>query len=144
METTLKQRIPTIRTVLESNELTPADAVGVFLLTGALTLTGGVWGVVAGLSVLGGALATAGPAAFIIAQLWVISLLSAETMWLVTATQVATFPLLVSAACSWPPDRPRLTRLTAAFFVALGTVWALWASLKWAWQSALVFVVLAV
>ncbi|ELZ96975.1 hypothetical protein C440_04338 [Haloferax mucosum ATCC BAA-1512] len=143
METTQNQRIPTIRAVLESNELTPADAVGVFLLTAALTTTSGLWGVVAGLSVLGVALVATGPATFVLAQLWAVSLLSGETAFPVAAAQVATLPLLVSATCSWPPDRTRLGRLTAAYVVAGGGVWLLWTGLRWPWQSAFVFVTLA-
>nr|WP_239640839.1 hypothetical protein [Haloferax sulfurifontis] len=142
METPVNQSERTIRTVLDANELTPMDAAGVLCFTLAVGLTDGLWGVAAGVLVLVAA-ASEGPLAFVVAQLTAVSLFGDAGLVALGATQLAAFPLLASAAYERPPDRARLARLAAGYVVALGVTWALWTTLRWAWQAALVAAVLA-
>nr|WP_206043030.1 MULTISPECIES: hypothetical protein [Haloferax] len=143
METPVNQSELTIRTVLDANELTPMDAAGVLCFTLAVGLTSGPWGVAAGVLVLVAAAATGGPLAFVVAQLTAVSLFGDAGLVAVGGAQLAAFPLLASAAFAWPPDRARLARLAAGYVVALGVAWALWSTLRWAWQAAAVAAVLA-
>ncbi|CQR48603.1 hypothetical protein BN996_00050 [Haloferax massiliensis] len=143
METPVNQSERTIRTVLDANELTPMDAAGVLCFTLAVSLTDGLWGVAGGVLVLAAAAASEGPLAFVVAQLTAVSLFGDAGLVAVGAAHLAAFPLLASAACAWPPDRARLARLAAGYVVALGVAWALWTTLRWAWQAALVAAVLA-
>ncbi|ELZ89400.1 hypothetical protein [Haloferax sulfurifontis] len=138
----MNQSERTIRTVLDANELTPMDAAGVLCFTLAVGLTDGLWGVAAGVLVLVAA-ASEGPLAFVVAQLTAVSLFGDAGLVALGATQLAAFPLLASAAYERPPDRARLARLAAGYVVALGVTWALWTTLRWAWQAALVAAVLA-
>ncbi|WP_311173103.1 hypothetical protein [Halobellus ordinarius] len=128
---------------LRANTLTTLDGVGVVLLTAVLLAVHGVWGFVAGVAVLGAAAVWSGGAAFVLAQLFVISLVPAGATWTVVGTQVAAFFLLASVAAGWPPRWRRLGELALAYPVALGLVWILQANLRWLWQSALVLVVAA-
>ncbi|RDZ63811.1 hypothetical protein C5B90_11835 [Haloferax sp. Atlit-12N] len=139
----MNQSERTIRTVLDANELTPMDVVGVLCVTLVAGLTSGLWGVAAGVLVLAAATATTGPLAFVVAQLTAVSFFGDASLVALGGAQLAAFPLLASAACAWPPDRSRLARLAAGYVVALGAAWALWATLRWAWQATLVAVVLA-
>ncbi len=143
METPVNQSERTIRTVLDANELTPMDVVGVLCITLVAGLTSGLWGVAAGVLVLAVAAATTGPLAFVVAQLTAVSFFGDTSLVALGGAQLAAFPLLASAACAWPPDRSRLVRLAAGYVLALGVAWALWTSFRWAWQAALVAAVLA-
>ncbi|POG56019.1 hypothetical protein [Haloferax marisrubri] len=139
----MNQSERTIRTVLDANELTPMDAAGVLCFTLAVSLTNGLWGVAAGVLVLAAAAASDGPFAFVVAQLTAVSFFADAGLVALGSAQLAAFPLLAGAACGWPPDRALLVRLAAGYAVALGVAWALWTTLRWAWQAALVAAVLA-
>lgn len=132
-----------VRTTLDTNALTPLDGVGVALLTGTLTVPHGPWGLLVGLLVLGAAVASSGPAAFVVAQLGIVSLLSASATWTMALAQFAAFFLLASAAYGPAPTRHQLGRLALAYLASLGVVWLLVSNLRWLWQSALALLVLA-
>lgn len=131
-----------VRTMLDTNALTPLDGVGVALLTGTLAVTHGPWGLLAGILVLGTAVASAGPAAFVVAQLGIVSLLPASATRTMALAQFAAFFLLASAAYGRAPGRRQLGRLAIAYLASLGVAWLLVNSLRWLWQSALAFLVI--
>ncbi|WP_416840449.1 hypothetical protein [Haloferax sp. DFSO52] len=133
----------TIRPVLAANELTRVDAIGIIAFTALVTLSFGGWGIVAGAGVLVAATLVAGPAAFVFAQLVLVSLLSEPSPWLLVATQLAVFPLLVSERSSWPRTRVHLISMALAYLGSLGVVWLLVTNLRWVWQAAALFVVAA-
>lgn len=139
----MKRTMPTIRGVLDSNELSLLDGIAVCVFTAVVALSHGVMGVFAGAVVLAVATVTAGPGAFVAAQLFAVTLFAEENMVMVAATQAGVFPLLVSGASSWPPSLTRLARLTVAYIGSLAVVWALLSNLRWMWQSAVLFVVAA-
>ena len=131
-----------IRPAVPPASLTTLGGVGTVALATALTAVDGVGGLVVGLLVLGAALVSSGPAAFVLAQLGIISLVSTLDVWVFVATQCAAFLLLASAAYGRSPDARRLGRLAAVYVVNLGGVWVLQANFRWLWHSALSFVVL--
>ncbi|WP_225316369.1 MULTISPECIES: hypothetical protein [Haloferax] len=129
--------------MLNSNELSLLDGLGVCLFTAAAAFTHGVAGVLAGAVILAVATVTTGPAAFVAAHLLVITVLPQTGMAALAVTQAAVFPLLVSGASSWPPSRRRLALLAGTYVASLGVVWVLVSNLRWVWQSAVLFVVAA-
>lgn len=131
-----------IQTVGTTLSLTPLDGGGAAVLTATLWAVDGVWGPVVGLLALGAALVSVGPAAFIVAQLGIVSLVPLSELWLLVATQCAAFPLLASAVCSRVPNPKRLGRVAAVYVVCLGGVWVLQANLRWLWQATLTIAVL--
>ncbi|WP_144905877.1 hypothetical protein [Halobellus captivus] len=132
-----------LRPSVRSNQLTLLDGIGAIVLTGVLLRSHGVWGLLVGIGVLGAATASSGPAAFLLAQLGIVSLVSVAESWTLAATQLAAGLLLASAAYGPTPTRAQLGRFTAAYVAALGLVWGLQANLRWLWQSALLVVALA-
>lgn len=135
-------RARSIRAAVPPASLTALDVVGAVALATALTAVYGVWGLLVGLLVFGAALVSPGPAAFVLAQLGIVSLVPVSEVWLVVVTQCAAFPLLASAAYGRSPDARRLGRLAVVYLASLGVVWALQANLRWVWHAALSFVVL--
>ncbi|WP_411964432.1 hypothetical protein [Haloferax sp. YSMS24] len=128
--------------MLRSNELSLRDGLGVILFTAVAASTHGLWGVVAGTFVLAIAFLTSGTTAFVGAQLWIIAFLSQERLLTLAAAQVAVFPLLVGRV---DPrfSRVQLVSIASAYVGSLAVVWALVSTLRWLWQSALVFVAIA-
>jgi len=131
-----------IRMALDTNALTSLDGVGVALLTGTLAVTHGAWGLLAGLFVLGATIASSEPTAFVVAQIGIISLLSASAIWTMALAQFAAFFLLASAAYGRTPGWRQLGRLALAYLASLSVVWLLVSGFRWLWQSALTFLVL--
>lgn len=131
-----------IRTVATAPSLTPLGGGGAVVLTATLWAVEGVWGLAVGLLVLGAALVSAGPAAFVVAQLGIVSLVPLSEMRLLVATQCVAFLLLASGTCSRVPSPNRLGRLAAVYVVCLGGVWVLQANLRWLWQATLTVAVL--
>lgn len=132
-----------IRTAVAATSLTPLIGVGAAAVTATLAAIEGVWGLLAGLLVFGVALVGSGAAAFVVAQLGVVSLVPASDVWPLVATQCAAFPLLAGAAYGRSHTPRRLGRLAAAYAGSLGVVWALQANLRWPWHAALMVGVLA-
>ncbi|MFC7202630.1 hypothetical protein ACFQJC_03830 [Haloferax namakaokahaiae] len=139
---TSEPTVPTIRDVVDSNELTPVDGVGVVAFTAVATLTHGAAGALAGCIVLVIAALTAGPTAFVAAQLLLVTVFSQWSPATFAAAQGAVFPLLAGSIRSRLISR-RLVGLTVAYVGTLGVVWALVTNLRWLWQAGVLFVVAA-
>lgn len=132
-----------IQTAVSATSLTPIEVIGAVVLTATLAAGDGVWGLLVGLLVFGAARVSTGPAAFVVAQLGIISLGPISEAWLLVTAQGAAFLLLASVAYGRFPDSRRLGRLAVVYIVSLGGVWVLQANVQWLWHSALTFVVLA-
>lgn len=142
MASTLSTDTQSVRTTVSEASLAPLAGIGAIAVTATLTGVYGLWGLLVGLLVFGAALVSSGPAAFIIAQLGIVSLVAVPEPWLLVATQCAAFPLLGSAAYRWSSNPRRLGRLAVVYLLSLGSVWALQANLRWLWESALMVIIL--